>query len=389
MSSQALSVSVASPSFPRLIGVRLALADYAGMGEAFSDLSARAGEGNPHQSPGAAEALFGGLADPADAVILAASAPDESDRLMGVWVMRLARPRWALGQPVLKAPAYPVFEPLSLPVLDAAQGAAAMAAMLAALIADPLLPRLIHCPSLPCEGSAFEAITQTLAAHGGRLTSFNEWARATFVLPPDGDIPGWMGASFGKRFRRLETKRKALAAQGEVAFHLHGGRACIAATRRFLALEATGWKGKAGSAMANDARDAAFALGLAEKLGPQGQMNVAELTLDGRTIASAILPMGGGTVSFFKTAYDELLKAQSPGVILDMEITRSLAAMPGFRLMDSGMDDSAPPESTMWPGRRAMCHGLIALGPAPAAWIAAHGLGLRQRLRNLKQQIGH
>jgi CelD/BcsL family acetyltransferase involved in cellulose biosynthesis len=368
-------------------GVRLDVATYAAMGEAFADLAARAGEGNPHQSPGAAEALFGGLADPADAVILAAIAPDDADRLMGVWLMRLARPRWALGQPVLKAPAYPVFEPLSAPVLDGAQGQAAMAAMLSALIADPLLPRLIHCPSLPAGGAAFAALTAALAAYGGRITSFNEWERAIFAPPPD-DRATWMAASFGKRFRRLETKRKALAAEGDVAFHLHGGDGCIAATRRFLALEAAGWKGKAGSAMANDARDAAFVLRLAERLGPRDEMKVAELTLDGRTIASAILSMSGGTVSFFKTTYDEALKANSPGVILDMEITRALAAMPGFHLMDSGMDDSAPPGSTIWPGRRAMSHALIALGPAPAAWIAAHGLGLRQRLRNLRRQIG-
>jgi hypothetical protein len=263
-----------------------------------------------------------------------------------------------------------------------------MAAMLGALIADPLLPRLLHCPSLPSTGPAFEAMNAALSAHGGRITSFNDWQRATFALPAGDDPSGWMAATFGKRFKRLEAKRKALAAEGDVNFHLHGGSECIAATRRFLALEAAGWKGTAGSAMANNARDAAFALRLAEELGLRGEMRVAELTLGGNTIASAILPMGGGTVSFFKTAYDEAFKAQSPGVILDMEITRALAAMPGFRLMDSGMDDSAPPGSTMWPGRRAMSHALIALGPAPAAWIAAHGLGLRQRLRNLKQQIG-
>jgi CelD/BcsL family acetyltransferase involved in cellulose biosynthesis len=383
MTSQAFSVSLARPSPIR--GVRLDVAEYALMGAAFVDLSARAAEGNPHQSPGAAQALFHSLADPADAVILAAR--DERERLMGVWVMRLAKPRWALGQPVLKAPAYPVFEPLSLPVLDAAQGEGAMAAMLAALIADPLLPRLIHCPSLPSAGPAFEALTQALAGHGGRITSINDWERATFALPADHDLSSWMAQTFGKRFKRLESKRKALDAKGEVAFHLHGGSDCIAATRRFLALEATGWKGAAGSAMANDARDAAFALRLAEELGPCGGMQVAELTLGGRTIASAILPMGGDTVSFFKTTYDETLKAHSPGVILDMEITRALAATPGFRLMDSGMDDSAPPGSTIWPGRRAMSHALIALGPAPAAWIAAHGLGLRQRLRDIKRQI--
>jgi hypothetical protein len=385
MSSNALSVPAALCS--PLKGVRLGLGEYARMGEAFADLAARAGEGNPHQSPGAVEALFRGLADPADAVILAAFAPDIADRLMGVWVMRLARPRWALGQSVLKAPAYPVFEPLSLPVLDAAQGEAAMAAMLGALIADPLLPWLIHCPSLPSAGPAFEALMAALAGVGGRLTSFNDWERATLALPPECERARWMAASFGRRFKRLEAKRKALAAEGDVAFQLHEGSACIAATRRFLALEAAGWKGKAGSAMANDARDAAFALRLAEELGPRDEMKVAELTLGGRSIASAILPMSAGTVSFFKTTYDEALKAQSPGVILDMEITKSLAAMPGFRLMDSGMDDSAPPTSTIWPGRRAMSHALIALGPAPAAWIAAHGLGLRQRLRNLKQQI--
>jgi Acetyltransferase (GNAT) domain len=366
---------------------RLEAHAYVGMGDAFADLAMRAAEGNPHQSPAAFSALYSTLVQPADAVVLVVADPHKAGRLLGVWVMRLSTPRWSLGLPVLKAPAYPVFEPLSLPVIDADHLPEVLSAMLALVMRDPTLPKLIHCPSLPAEGPVAEALSQVIAQLRGQLTAFDVWQRASFALPAEGPASDWPCKSLGKRFKRIDARMKALATLGQLSVQMHRGADCILGTRRFLELEARGWKGKAGSAMASDARDAAFALRLAGALATRDEMIVAELTLNGAAIASALLPMSGGTVSFFKCAYDEDYRAHSPGVVLDGVITRHLAAMPGFKLMDSGMDDTAPAESTIWPGRRAMGHVLIALGPAPAAWLAAHGLNLRQRLRAVKQRI--
>ncbi|MGL4729094.1 MAG: GNAT family N-acetyltransferase, partial [Bosea sp. (in: a-proteobacteria)] len=360
-----------NPAATPLHAERLDASTYAGMGDAFADLAARAAQGNPHQSPAALSALCSALIEPADAMVLAVTDPQDVGRLLGVWVMRLSKPRWSLGLPVLKAPAYPVFEPLSLPVIDANHLPDVLTAMLALLMRDPLLPKLVHCPSWPMEGPVAEALTQAIAEARGQLTAFDLWQRSCLSMPEGAAPAGWLTTTFGKRFKRIDAKMKALAGLGQISIHMHRGADCILATRRFLELEARGWKGKAGSALANDARDAAFVLRLAGELATRDEMIIAELALDGAAIASALLPMSGGTVSFFKTTYDEAYRAHSPGVVLDAAITRHLAAMPGFRLMDSGMDDTAPPESTIWQGRRAMGHVLIALGPAPAAWLAA------------------
>ncbi len=370
-----------------LIARRVPMPEYQRMGAAFADLGARAAEPNPHLSPAALAAATATQIATTETVILAASDMAEPSRLLGVWALRIARPRWALGLAVLKAPANPVFEPLSHPVLDSALAAPALAAMLAATIADPLLPKLIHAPHLPVEGVAFDALTDALAETAGSLTCIETWQRATCVPAQGENAEAALQAMLGKKLKRLKAKRAALAAQGALSFHMHSGQAAIAATRRFLALEAKGWKGATGTAMACNARDAAFALKLAEESAADCTLLVPELALNDQMIASALMPASAGVMSFFKTTYDEALRAHSPGVLLDVEITRALLAMPGFRLMDSGMDDSAPPESTIWPGRRAMAHGLIALGPAPAAWLAAHGLRLRQLIRTFKQRL--
>lgn len=369
------------------LGLRqLSLAEYAAMAPEFAALAARAADPNPHMSPASVSAAARLLA-PDDIVILAVTDETSGHALAGIWAFGLSRPAWAMGIPVLTAPVLPLYDVLSLPVIDAGQLGPVLDVMLAHVAMDPLLPRLIRCPTLATGTATGEALLQLLPKHRGKVTLYESWQRA--ILKPGTGITAedYLRASMGHSHKNYMAKRRALERSGNVSFAMHRGDAAIAALPRFLALEASGWKGKAGTAMASDPRHAAYATELVEMLAAREEVVIAELARDGRPVSMGLLPLSGGTSCFIKAAYDEQARKHAPGFLLQMEVTAALMADPGFRLMDSGMDDSGDINIMVWSERRDMAHGLIALGTAPMAWLAAHGLALRQRLRLARRHM--
>jgi CelD/BcsL family acetyltransferase involved in cellulose biosynthesis len=218
---------------------------------------------------------------------------------------------------------------------------------------------------------------------------FDRWERALFRPEVGVSVEGYLRGSMGSSFRRCRSKRRALERAGEVTFVLHRGPAAVDALPRFLRLEASGWKGKNGTAMGSAPRHAAYAAAVVAAMSRTDDIAIAELRCGGRPVAMGLLPSSGGTVVFAKTAYDEAEAKYSPGVLLDMEITAALLGDPAFRLMDTGMDDSMPADGVIWSERRSMAHAIVALRGAPAGWIATGGLGLRQRMRAARRRYAH
>ncbi|HEY7739821.1 MAG TPA: GNAT family N-acetyltransferase [Steroidobacteraceae bacterium] len=89
-----------------------------------------------------------------------------------------------------------------------------------------------------------------------------------------------------------------------------------AALDEFVQLEASGWKGRAGTAIAQDVRLRAFYRGLARELGPQGRVVVNTLRVAGRLIAGQFCLQGDDTLYVLKLAYDETWSRVAPGNML-------------------------------------------------------------------------
>jgi CelD/BcsL family acetyltransferase involved in cellulose biosynthesis len=83
-----------------------------------------------------------------------------------------------------------------------------------------------------------------------------------------------------------------------------------------FALEQSGWKGKAGTAIAQDKRTRAFYTDLAFAAARHGYLSLFFLRLDGRPIAFHYGLAYRGVYSVPKLAYDESLKHCSPGLVL-------------------------------------------------------------------------
>jgi hypothetical protein len=129
----------------------------------------------------------------------------------------------------------------------------------------------------------------------------------------------------------------------------------------FLVLEASGWKGMAGSAAANDPAVRRFVETAVTSLAAQGQARIDRMQLGERAIAASITLTSGDTGWFWKIAYNEGVARFSPGVQLVHEITPALASQPGPARVDSCATADHPMIDHMWHGRLALADRLVAL----------------------------
>ncbi|WP_425488736.1 GNAT family N-acetyltransferase [Methylobacterium brachythecii] len=126
------------------------------------------------------------------------------------------------------------------------------------------------------------------------------------------------------RLKDLRRRQRRIAEAGQLDLvTATEGEALAAALEDFLALELSGWKGEAGTALASRPNTLALARALfADQPGPVG-IRADSLTLDGRPLAVSLALVSGGTVSLLKTAYDERERALAPGLVLEAEIVRA------------------------------------------------------------------
>jgi hypothetical protein len=87
---------------------------------------------------------------------------------------------------------------------------------------------------------------------------------------------------------------------------------------------------------------------MARDMGARGLFQVAELTLNGATIASGLLMRQADRVLFFKIAYDESLSRFSPGVQLTVELTRRFIEDPTVKFVDSTATAEHPMIDHVW-----------------------------------------
>jgi CelD/BcsL family acetyltransferase involved in cellulose biosynthesis len=134
-------------------------------------------------------------------------------------------------------------------------------------------------------------------------------------------------ANLRRRMRRLEE-------QGAVSYRrVDGGDDVEPFLERFFALEASGWKGRRGTAIAADERIAFYYRSVAAVAAREGWLALRALELDGRPVAMHLGLRYRGVYSLPKPAYDEALGACSPGQLLFREVVAEAEAA-GLREID-------------------------------------------------------
>ena len=279
-------------------------------------------------------------------------------RLIGFFPVAIERRRYGIKMPVLVGWTHP-YGPLGTPLIDRESGDAAVAAWLDHLAADPTLPKLLLMPYLPAEGDIARAFDAAVAHRDGRSEHFALHRRA--LLAPQDDRAGYLDHAIPhKKRKELRRLRKRLADTGTLTSTTTADPSALtAALLDFLALEASGWKGRAGTAAQRNDTVRCFVLEAVSALAAEGKASVSRLALDGRAIAAIVTLRSGDAAWCWKIAYDETFSRASPGVQLLLDVTDDLLADTSIARADSCATADHPMIDHVWRERLALSDRLM------------------------------
>ena len=226
-----------------------------------------------------------------------------------------------------------------------------------------------HLSHLPLEGELAEAL-RIVAERDGRRTEVvhrEERALLCSALSPEAYFEQ---ALPGKKRKELRRQYARLAEQGRLAVVRDADSRGLAVwIDHFLALEAEGWKGRAGSALGSTEGSALgsteatelMAREVLSEAGRRGRLERLSLELDGRPIAMLATFLAGTGAFSWKTAFDERYARFSPGVLLQRE-NLALLERPGLEWCDSCAAPDHPMIDSLWRERRAIGRISVAIG---------------------------
>jgi CelD/BcsL family acetyltransferase involved in cellulose biosynthesis len=241
---------------------------------------------------------------------------------------------------------------------------------LAALLRAPWRTRrpamLLELEGTGDDGPVAHALDEAVEELGGVAVRWETHERAALVRRPDGTVAPLSSS----RLKRVRRSRRALErAAGPVTVVDSAGDP--AAVERFLALEAAGWKGRAGTAMAVRPADAAFFREVCARFAAAGRLELRTLEVEAGPVAMQVALRAGDAVFHMKVAYDEAHGDHSPGVQLLVDYADRFPAE-GLALRDSCTAAGNVTESQVWPGRRRVSDVVVPFaGPVGRIGVAA------------------
>jgi CelD/BcsL family acetyltransferase involved in cellulose biosynthesis len=157
------------------------------------------------------------------------------------------------------------------------------------------------------------------------------------IVPVEGPFCPWLAlpstweelmrsVSSGLR-QQIRRRRRNLERRGLLAFStITGGSKLDRYLDAFLELEASGWKGEAGTAILSDASTESLYRDFAHAAASEGWLRLHLLELDGALIAGSFDCTFASRAYLLKTTFSEAHSDLSPGLVLLAEVLRSAIA---------------------------------------------------------------
>ena len=323
-------------------------------------LAARALEPNVFLEPAfalAAEPVLGPAVRAG--LVWSRSSPPE---LIGLFPVRIETYRYGLPLPVLCSWTHP-FAPFGTPLVHRDAAELAISAWLDHIARDASLPALLLMQYVRNDGAFGALLDAVLAVRGCMMQDCDRHRRA--LLAPDGDRSRYLHHAIARKqrkelarqYRRMEDTGPVTVLRTDTPVTVMTGLA------DFFRLEASGWKGRAGTAVCNDPGLRQFMTSAVRALAAQGQAAIHRLCVNDKAIAACIALRSGHSAWCWKIAYDEEYARFSPGAQLLMRVTGDLLSDATIASADSLATPDHPLIDHIWRERCTMSDQLIAVRP--------------------------
>lgn len=258
------------------------------------------------------------------------------------------------------------------------------------LVRQPIAQRMLHLRRLPADGEVELALRRVLEARPALRQFVIEHQSAFLRIAPGSDSDKVLRqAMSGNTLGKLRRQQRRLAESGELVFaESYEEPDLNRLLDQFLQLEASGWKGRHGTALACNANEEAFFRAIIAEAKARDRLSFLTMRLDGTLLAGQSSLIGRTGSFLFKTAYDESYSKFSPGVLLEIEHLRRLhdpkdPLRGKLTWSDSCAGPGDGPVYRCWPERRTIREYRITNSFGPGALIVALWPLLRRIYRAL------
>ncbi|RDL50305.1 hypothetical protein BLJAPNOD_01426 [Ensifer sp. M14] len=285
---------------------------------------------------------------------------ERRSRMRFLMPFSIEKPGFSIGAPIIRAWSNP-FGPLGVPLLDAEDAAETIDNLFEALTnPSASLPPVLVLPDVRLKGKFAQLARAVAIGRNLPLTVTDTFSRPMLESLFDG--PTYLKKAISPaHFRELRRQWNQLEKLGKLAYSVARQPSEVRIRmEEFLALEASGWKGRERSAMVLDRFRAAFAREAITNLSEADSVRIHTLDLDGKAIASMVVFLMSGEAYTWKTAYNEHYAKFSPGKLLLAELTEWHLDDANIARSDSCAVPDHPIMSRFWQQREEM--GTLVIG---------------------------
>jgi hypothetical protein len=193
------------------------------------------------------------------------------------------------------------------------------------------------------------------------------------LFRPRCDAEAYMSAALrGIHRKDLRRREKRLAETGKVEYtSLDAGSNIDSWINDFMAVEAGGWKGNEGSALASNNDSRSFFVRVAREGFSRGRIMMLSLRVDGQPIAVKFNLLAQRGAFALKIGYDEGFARYSPGLLLEVENIRRLHNAAEVEWMDSCAVADHAMINRLWLDRRVIQTLLIPTGQGAGEFLVS------------------
>ena len=221
--------------------------------------------------------------------------------------------------------------------------------------------KAVRFSKVPADGRFMQLVKDYCKAENACLEVLQQYERASLVC--DQSYDEWLTSSVSSRHRaEYRRLRRRLSEQGKLEMQIWSGSDQVLQwIDEFIALEAAGWKGRRGTAIAANPSHVKFIQNSLSQLAERGMLKFWRLSLDGRVIASMFGFASGQQGWMGKIAHDESLSKYSPGVLLSLDLTRDWLSSGEVKIVDSCAEPGFVMIERIWRDRLAMADILLSV----------------------------